>query len=173
MPGRFRVRQSYSTCWLPDRRTAYASPFKDATPSEPSLSAIPLGQRSVRLTHCAVGQFSLPMPQSGVGQRSVPLTQFAIEQTTVPITQCAIWGICVPDCPIPGLSKDRSRCPNVRLGKELSRWLIVRFGSSSVPVTQCALEAKSCDLCREFISESRQSVMLRAFPGLSHNRMSE
>jgi len=53
--------------------------------------------------------------------------------------------------PNSGLSKDRSRCPNVRLGKELSRWLIVRFGSSPVPVTQCALEAKSCDLCREFI----------------------
>jgi hypothetical protein len=39
----------------------------------------------------------------------------------------------------------------VRLGKELSRWLIVRFGSSPVPVTKCALEEKSCDLCREFI----------------------
>jgi hypothetical protein len=53
--------------------------------------------------------------------------------------------------PDSGLSKERSRCPNVRLGKELSRWLIVRFGSSPVPVTQCALEEKSCDLCREFI----------------------
>jgi hypothetical protein len=39
-----------------------ASPIRNGINLGLSLSAISLGQRSVRLTHCAVGRLSLPKP---------------------------------------------------------------------------------------------------------------